>query len=70
MFSKPRVYITDFLTGDLAVERRILGELAEVRALGAEREEQLQGRIEDAACLMVYHLWTSGSKPPQLAARR
>src|SRR5262249_27791968 len=50
-----RIYITDFLTGDLSVEQRILGELAEVIALGAEREEQLLGRIEDAACLMVYH---------------
>ena len=47
----PRVYITDFLTGDLAAEKGILSELAEVQALGAEREEQLKGRIEDAACL-------------------
>jgi len=52
---KPRVYITDFIGDDLEVEQRILGELAEVEALGAEREEQLDGRIEDAACLMVYH---------------
>jgi len=52
---KSRVYITDFIGDDLAVEQRILGELAEVSALGAQREEQLDGRIEDAACLMVYH---------------
>jgi C-terminal binding protein len=52
---KPRIYITDFIGDDLTVEQRILGELAEVQALGAEREEQLDGRIEDAACLMVYH---------------
>jgi D-3-phosphoglycerate dehydrogenase/C-terminal binding protein len=59
---KPRIYITDFLTGDLTVEQSILGELAEVIALGAEREEQLRGRIEDAACLMVYHFLGLGAK--------
>jgi D-3-phosphoglycerate dehydrogenase/C-terminal binding protein len=59
---KPRVYITDFITRELAVEQRILGDLAEVRALGAEREDQLQGRIEDAACLMVYHFLGLGAE--------
>ena len=52
---RPRVYITDFIGDDLTVERRVLAELAEVQALGAQREEQLDGRIEDASCLMVYH---------------
>ncbi len=60
--ARPRVYITDFLTGDLAVENRILGDLAEVQALGAEREDQLRGRIEDAACLMVYHFLGIGAE--------
>ncbi len=55
MAQRARVYITDFIGDDLAVEQRVLGELAEVQALEAEREEQLDGRIEDAACLMVYH---------------
>jgi C-terminal binding protein len=59
---KPRIYITDFLTGDLAVEERILGDLAVVVALGAEREEQLYGRIEDATCLMVYHFLGLGAE--------
>ena len=52
---KPRVYITDFIEGSLEVERRILGEVADIEALAAQREGQLRGRIEDAACLMVYH---------------
>jgi D-3-phosphoglycerate dehydrogenase/C-terminal binding protein len=52
---KPRIYITDFIDGSLEVEQRILGKVAAVEALGAEREEQLRGRIEDASCLMVYH---------------
>src|SRR4051812_49374151 len=53
--TKPKVYITDFIGDDLAVEQGVLGELALLEALGAQREEQLQGRVEDAACLMVYH---------------
>ncbi|HSU55115.1 MAG TPA: C-terminal binding protein [Candidatus Dormibacteraeota bacterium] len=52
---KRRVYITDFIGGDLETEIRILGDLAEVEALGAQNEDQLRGRLEDAACLMVYH---------------
>src|SRR6266705_2645282 len=55
MAGRARVYITDFIGDDLRVEKKILGELAEVRALGARREEELRDRIEDAACLMVYH---------------
>jgi D-3-phosphoglycerate dehydrogenase/C-terminal binding protein len=51
----PKIYITDFIGEDLAVEQRILKDVAQVVALGAEREEQLLGRMEDAACLMVYH---------------
>lgn len=55
MAGKPRVYITDFIHGDPAVEQRVLGELAEVVTLGARRESELAGRVEDAACLLVYH---------------
>jgi C-terminal binding protein len=55
MASKPRVYITDFIDGSLDVEQRILGELATIKALGAQSEEELNGQIEDASCLMVYH---------------
>jgi C-terminal binding protein len=61
MSEKPRVYITDFLKDDLSVEKGILGDLAEVRALGAEREEQLAGRIEDASCVMMYHFLSVGA---------
>jgi C-terminal binding protein len=61
MANKPRIYITDFLTGDLEVEQRILGDLAELVALGAKREEQLAGHIEDGVCLMVYHFLGLGA---------
>ena len=37
------------------VEQQILGDLANVEALAVSSEEQLWGRIEDAAAVMVYH---------------
>ena len=61
MSDKPRVCITDFITDDLMVEKRILGDLAEVHALHAEGESQLQGRIEDATCIMMYHFVSLGA---------
>lgn len=50
-----RVFVTDLITDGLEQERAVLGDLAEVAALGARREEDLVGRIEDADALMVYH---------------
>src|SRR6185312_3696238 len=50
-----RVIITDFISDDLAPERKILGAVAQVEALNALREEDLFGRIEDAAAIMMYH---------------
>jgi C-terminal binding protein len=61
MGERPRVCITNFINDDLAVERRILGDLADIEALGASCEEQLEGRIENAACVMVYHFMTMGT---------
>jgi C-terminal binding protein len=50
-----RVVVTDFVSGDLEPERRVLDGLASVEALGAAREEDLAGRIEDADAVMMYH---------------
>jgi D-3-phosphoglycerate dehydrogenase/C-terminal binding protein len=61
MSDKPLVCITDFIAGDLAVEQRILGHIAEIRALGAECEAELAGRIEDATCIMMYHFLQMGA---------
>ena len=52
---KPQVLITDFLNDDLAPERRIFGDLANVTALYALTESDLIGRIEDADAVLVYH---------------
>jgi C-terminal binding protein len=53
--SRPRVVVTDFVTGDLGPERTVLGDLAEPIALNAYSEADLVGRVEDAAALMLYH---------------
>jgi len=53
--SPARVVVTDFLAEPLEIERRVLDGHAAVEALGAMREEDLLGRVEEADALMVYH---------------
>src|SRR5262249_37026971 len=55
MTKRYRVVITDFLAGPLETERRILGDIADLAALDASSEEQLEGRIEDADAIMMFH---------------
>jgi C-terminal binding protein len=50
-----QVVVTDFITEPLDHERRILGDLAEVVALEARSEPELDGRIDDAHAVMLYH---------------
>src|SRR5688572_20528333 len=50
-----RVVITDFVADDLAPEREVLGDLADVVALDAYSEADLAGRIDDADAVMFYH---------------
>ena len=50
-----RVVVTDFVSDDLGPERRVLDGLASVEALGATREEDLAGRVDDADAVMMYH---------------
>lgn len=55
--SQPRgkVVITDFITGDLAPERSILGPDVELTAPDAHHEEALWPAIDDADAIMLYH---------------
>jgi C-terminal binding protein len=55
MTKKHRVVITDFITGSLDPENHILGDLADVVALGGSKEEDLIDAVEDADAIMVYH---------------
>ncbi len=49
------VIISDFIADSLDIERRILGDIADVTALDANRESDLCGRIEKADAVMMYH---------------
>src|SRR5690349_21060569 len=53
---RPRVVITDFVADDLAPERAILGDVADVVALNAAREADLAGKVADADAVMTYHV--------------
>ena len=55
MAAKPRVYVTDFIAEPCEIERRILGDIAEVVALDVPDETELPGQIEDATAIMMYH---------------
>lgn len=55
MSQKFKVVVTDFLQGALETEHRILGDIAEIKAIGAESEDQLVGHIEQADAVMIYH---------------
>ncbi len=52
---KYQVIIPDFIVDELEPEKRILGDLADVTALGALREEELVGRIEQADAIILFH---------------
>jgi C-terminal binding protein len=57
--SKPfKVFVTDFITEPLDIERNILGDIADVTPLGAQGEADLDGQLRDADAVMVYHFVT------------
>ncbi|RMF36737.1 MAG: C-terminal binding protein [Planctomycetota bacterium] len=53
--SKFLVCITDYIHEPLDIERQVLGDIAEVQAVGATSNAELVGRVEQADALMVYH---------------
>lgn len=57
--AKPfKVYVTDFISDPLDIELSLLGDMADVVALGAGSEAELNGKLADADALMVYHFVT------------
>jgi C-terminal binding protein len=52
---RPTVIVTDFIVEPLDYERSVLSDLAEVTALDARSESDLEGRIESADAIMIYH---------------
>ena len=55
MADKFRVVITDFIIEDLCPEHEHLDDIANIDCLNAFSEAELEGRIEDADAVMVYH---------------
>lgn len=55
MSQRFKVVITDFITGVLETENRILGDIADIVPLDAYDEKELVGRVEGAHALMLYH---------------
>ncbi len=50
-----RVVIADFITDEMRPEREILGDIADLVSLNASSEQDLIGKIEDSAAVMLYH---------------
>ena len=55
-----KVVVTDFITEPLDIEREILGEVAEVVALGANTEADFKNSLRQADAIMVYHFVSIG----------
>ena len=51
---KHQVVITDFIQDQLETEKGILGDIADVTALGAQSESDLKGRIDEADAVLLY----------------
>lgn len=55
MADRFQVVITDFITDDLAPERRILGDIADIVAVNADDEAKLAGAVDHTDAIMIYH---------------
>lgn len=55
MAEKFQVCIADFIADDLAIERAVLGDLAEIQAFNAYSEADLVGKVEAADAIMLFH---------------
>lgn len=60
--SQLQVVVTDFIQPPLEIEQQILEGIAQVRALNADSEAELQDRIEEADAIMMYHFITLSGK--------
>ena len=58
MSRRYQVVVTDFMADAMEPEREVLGEIADVVALDAHSESDLDGRFEEADAVIVYHLLT------------
>jgi D-3-phosphoglycerate dehydrogenase/C-terminal binding protein len=62
MDKKFKIIISDFIADSLLIEKSIVGNTAEVFALDAYSENELEGKIEDADAIIMYHSLTMTRK--------
>ncbi len=62
MSKLPRVVVTDLIPEPLECERRVLHGHAEVVALDIRRQSELNGQLDDADAVMIYHYLRLGSE--------
>ena len=55
-----KVFVADFITEPLEIERKILGDMADVVALGANSEADFGDRLQQADAIMMYHFVSLG----------
>jgi C-terminal binding protein len=55
MSQLPQVIVTDYITEPLECERRVLAGHAEVHALNARTQADLNHQLDDADAVMIYH---------------
>ncbi len=61
MDKKFKIVIADFISDSLDTEKKIVGDTAEVIALDAYNEKELEGKIEDADAIII--AWLSPEIP-------
>lgn len=62
MAERAKIVITDFITGNLEVEREILGDIADIVAVDAHHEDELADYLPEADAVMVYHMLSLTAK--------
>lgn len=55
MASNSKIIITDFIADELTIEKEIVNGSADLIALNALNERDLEGRVEDADAIIMYH---------------
>ena len=55
MSKLPRVVVTDLIPEPLECERRVLNSHADVVALNIKHQAELDGQLDDADAVMIYH---------------
>ena len=50
-----KVVITDYIGPEVEVEKSIIGDLAEIKPLLARSLDELEGKVDDADAIIIFH---------------